>query len=59
MHTYTYTPLKYKNSFINCTDLEESEPLQTLTKTGTATKTRSDIANPVHPNGKCINLVYF
>lgn len=59
MYTYTYTPLKYKNIFINRTDLEDSEQHQPLTKTGTATKTRSDIANPVHPNGKCINLVYF
>lgn len=39
--------------------LEEPDLLQPLTETGTATKTRPVIANAVHPNGKCINLIYF
>lgn len=53
------TTRKYNNSFINRTDLEESEPLQTLTETSTSTKTRSGIADHAHRNGKCINLIYF
>lgn len=43
----------YKN-LINRTDLDEGEQ---LVETGTAT--RSNRTNSEHPNGKCINLIYF
>lgn len=50
-------PLKHF-TFLNRTDLEGAELLQLMAETGTASKTRPR-ASPEHPNGKCINLIFF
>ena len=47
-----------QGNFINRTDLEDAEQLQPV-ETDRATKTKSVIANPENPNGKCINLTSF
>lgn len=45
---------KYENNFIYHTDFAEAEQHQLMVETGTATKTRSVIAN-----GNCIYHIYF
>ena len=58
-NTLRETTRKYKNSFINRTDLEAAVPLRPSTETDTATKTRPVTHFLVHKNGKCINLINF
>lgn len=53
------TTRKYKNGFINRTDLDAAEQLLPLNETGIATKTRPVTHSLVHLNGKFINLINF
>ena len=57
VHIFLLLPLKHF-TFLNRTDLEGAELIQPMAETGTTSKTRSR-ASPEHPNGKCINLIFF